>query len=126
MDNKRANRKFGLTVGLALIAIFLYQLIFKHQPLIYVAAIGGLLIFMAIIIPQLLTPLRTIWDKIGEVLGFINTHIILFVVFFLVVTPLGFILRVLKRNLINLKFNRNNSYWQKVTTTEANLYKQQF
>jgi predicted PurR-regulated permease PerM len=126
MGNKQVNRKFGLTVGLALIVIFLYQLIFKHQPLVYTVVIGGLLTFIALIMPQLLEPLRKVWDKVGEVLGFINTHIILFVVFFLVLTPLCFILRILKRNLIKLKFKNDNSYWQKAELTEAGSYKQQF
>jgi hypothetical protein len=120
------NRKFGLITGGTCIGIFAYQLIFKHRPLIYLGGAGCALVLVALAIPKILNPLRIVWHKIGLILGTINTYVILFIVFFVMVTPLGLLLRVFKRNLIALKWSKKDkTYWQQIEVTEPN-YKQQF
>ena len=60
---------------------------------------------------KILTPLNKIWFKFGLFLGKIISPLIMGVIFFLVVTPIGLIMRVFKKDLLNLKFNNNSSYW---------------
>jgi large-conductance mechanosensitive channel len=60
---------------------------------------------------KILTPLNKIWFKFGIFLGKIISPLIMGVIFFLVVTPIGLIMRVFKKDLLNLKFNNNTSYW---------------
>ena len=60
---------------------------------------------------QILSPLNKIWFKFGIILGKIISPFIMGIIFFLVVTPIGIIMRTLGKDLLNLKYNKNNSYW---------------
>jgi len=60
---------------------------------------------------KLLTPLNKIWFKFGLFLGKIISPLIMGVIFFLVVTPIGFFLRIFGKDVLNLKYNDNKSYW---------------
>ena len=80
------------------------------------------MIFLLIII---LTPLNRLWFKFGIFLGKIISPIILGIIFFLVVTPTGILLRLFGKDVINLKYNKNNSYWIKKTGPKSKM-KDQF
>ena len=60
---------------------------------------------------KILTPLNNIWFKFGLVLGKIISPIIMAIIFFLVVSPIGLFMRLIKKDLLNLKYNKNKSYW---------------
>ena len=60
---------------------------------------------------KILTPLNKIWFKFGLILGKIISPIIMSIVFFIVVTPISFIMRILGKDVLNLKYNNNKSYW---------------
>ena len=60
---------------------------------------------------QILTPLNQIWFKLGIFLGKIVSPIVMGIIFFLVVTPTGLIMRILRKDILNLKYNQNKSYW---------------
>ena len=63
---------------------------------------------------KLLTPLNQLWARFGLLLGNIVTHIVMGLVFFLVVTPVGIVMRIMGKDLIRKKLNKNNkSYWIK-------------
>ena len=63
---------------------------------------------------KLLTPLNKLWFKFGMILGAIVAPIVMGLVFFLVVTPVGIVMRILGKDLIRKKLNKNNkSYWIK-------------
>jgi len=127
MKNRQLNQKFGLITGGMLLAIAAYQFIFNHRHLLIVGSIGGILLVVAALKPQLLNPFRILWDKIGGVLGIINTYIILSLVFFLMITPLGGILRLLNKNLVALKWSKDkDTYWQPAENLERSTFEQQF
>ncbi|WP_183578012.1 SxtJ family membrane protein [Mucilaginibacter sp. X5P1] len=126
-DMSDDNRKFGFIVGGVCLVISAYKLVFHHPYFIVFGCIGAVLILAALLIPWVLNPLRILWDKIGRVLGFVNTHVILFLVFFLLITPIGFIRRLRNKNLLGIKKVKNkNSYWQPVNIAENSSLKQQF
>ena len=60
---------------------------------------------------KILTPLNNIWFKFGLVLGKIISPIIMAIIFFFVVSPIGLFMRLIKKDLLNLKYNKNKSYW---------------
>ena len=60
---------------------------------------------------KILTPLNSIWFKFGLLLGKVVSPVIMGIIFFLVVTPTSFIMRILGKDLLNLRFNSNKSYW---------------
>ena len=60
---------------------------------------------------KILYPLNLMWAKLGFYLGIIITPIIMGLIFFLIVTPIGIIMRFFSKNFLNLKFNNDKSYW---------------
>jgi len=127
MRTGNINRKFGLIVGGACLCICIFKLVFKHPHYLPFAIIGGILVLIALIIPQILTPLRIVWDKIGEVLGIINSHVILFLLYFIILTPIGFILRLMNKDLLRTKITSNqDTHWETMAPVPGSTLKQQF
>ena len=60
---------------------------------------------------KILLPLNKIWFKFGILLGLIFSPVIMGFIFFLVVTPIGILMRVLRKDLLNLKFSNLETYW---------------
>jgi hypothetical protein len=60
---------------------------------------------------RILTPLNKLWFKFGILLGKILSPFVLGIIFFLVVTPVGLIMRILGKDVLNLKYNKSKSYW---------------
>lgn len=78
---------------------------------------------------KLLKPLYALWMKFALVLSWINTRIILFLMFYLIFTPLGLILKLLGKDLLDIKINKSaKSYWRKKEKNEFGLssYERQF
>ena len=66
---------------------------------------------LALLNSKILTPLNKLWFKFGVFLGKIISPIIMGIIFFLVVTPIGLIMRLLGKDVLNLRYNDNKSYW---------------
>ena len=88
-------RRFGLLVGGIFLLISIWPLVFRGENVrTWALVLGGLLVVLGLVIPVALGPVYKIWMKVGGVLGRINTAIILSVVFFILFTPVGLILRL--------------------------------
>lgn len=97
-------RSFGLLVGGVFTLIALWPLLVRQeQPRLWAFVVGSLLILGALIAPRWLRPLFIGWMKVGHVLGFINTRIILSIGFFLVFTPIGLIRRIMGKDSLHRK-----------------------
>lgn len=100
-------RHFGLIMGIMIALIFgaiipwFCKELFRKIPLI----IGAVFITWAFVAPITLKPLYRIWMLIGSVLGWINTRIILIFLFYLVFTPMGLVMKCLRRDAMNRKWN---------------------
>ena len=62
---------------------------------------------------RLLGPLNLIWIKFGEILGRIIAPIVMALIYFIILTPIGLFLRLIRKDILNLKFSKENSYWIK-------------
>ncbi|MFB0497249.1 hypothetical protein ABID99_003486 [Mucilaginibacter sp. OAE612] len=125
MNIRKVNQKFGSVAGGACLLMVAWQYFVHHHSIIWLLATGVLLVLLAVIIPQILNPLRLVWDRIGHVLAVINTAIMLFLLYFLIITPVGLIMRLLGKNGLDLKFERSAAtYWKPVTSQSS--MKQQF
>jgi len=123
----KLNRKFGYTVSIALLAITAYYLLFKHKQDTITGIIAVLLLAVTLLIPYLLTPLRLGWDKLGHVLGIINTYVLLSLFYCVIVTPLGLIIRFLGKDILKLKrSNSQISYWEISPATDESKMENQF
>ena len=106
-----SNRSFGLVFFIVFLLIAFYPLINQGEILIWSVLISLLFLILGIINSKILTPLNKVWFKFGIFLGKIISPIVMGLIFFLVVTPIAFLMRMLKKDLLNLKFSKNNSYW---------------
>tara|TARA_Y100000741_G_scaffold299563_1_gene240742 strand:- start:220 stop:603 length:384 start_codon:yes stop_codon:yes gene_type:complete len=106
-----SNRSFGIVFFVVFLLIALYPLIYNGEIRLWSLLISFIFLILGLLNSKVLTPLNKIWFKFGILLGKIVSPIILGVIFFFVVTPIGLIMRILGKDLLNLKFNANKSYW---------------
>ena len=122
-------RKFGLTVGGAFLVFGAIRSYFHFgNGAIVLLAIGGVLSVFGIALPTALGPVEKAWMALAEALAFINTRIILTVLFYLVFTPIGLITRMFKDPLNRKLHDGNMSYWIRRQPKPADpaLYQRQF
>ena len=119
-SSRRALRSFGLVVGavFALVALILY---WRHdwtaQPLeVWLAAVGAALIILGAAAPQILKPVQKVWMALALVLGYIMTRVILTIVFFGMMLPVGLLRRAFGGDPMRRAFGTDEtSYWIKKT-----------
>jgi Saxitoxin biosynthesis operon protein SxtJ len=88
-------RKFGLIVGGLFLVIGLWPLVWRGEGLrLWALGFGGLLVSLGLLAPAVLDPLFKVWMKVGHVLGWINTRIILGILFYGLITPMGLVMRL--------------------------------
>ena len=106
-----SNRSFGIVFFVVFLFIALYPLSYSGEIIKWSLVISLIFLLLGLVNSKILTPLNKIWFKFGIFLGNIISPIIMAIVFFLVVTPIGLIMRVLGKDPLNLKFNAKKSYW---------------
>ena len=106
-----SNRSFGVVFFVVFLLIAFYPLLNNNEIRLWSLIVSVLFLILGILNSKILSPLNKIWFKFGLLLGKIISPIIMGVIFFLVVTPIGFIMKLLGKDLINLKFNNEKSYW---------------
>ena len=126
MDNIKigSNRSFGIVFFIVFLLIALYPLINEENFRLWSLVISLIFLVLGLINSQILTPLNKLWFKFGILLGKIVSPIIMGIIFFFVVTPIGFILRAIGKDLINLKYNNNKSYWIEKTGPKSKMKNQ--
>ena len=106
-----SNRNFGIVFFIVFLLIALYPLTYSQDIRIWSVIISIIFLVLGLFNSKILTPLNKLWFKFGIFLGKIISPIIMGIIFFLVVTPIGLLMRLLGKDLINLKYNNNKSYW---------------
>jgi len=118
------NRNFGIVFSIVFLIISLWPLLSQNEIRIWSLTISGIFFILGIFNSKLLLPLNKIWFKFGMLLGNFIAPIVMGIVFFLVVTPTGLIMRLLGKDLLNLKKNNKNSYWIEKDNSNSNLKNQ--
>ncbi len=106
-----SNRSFGIVFFVVFLIIALYPLTYGGEIRIWSLIISIIFLILGLLNSKILAPLNKIWFRFGILLGKIVSPLIMGIIFFLVVTPIGFIMRLLGKDVLNLKFNKNKSYW---------------
>ena len=106
-----SNRSFGIVFFVVFLLVALYPLIHAEEIRIWSLIISIIFLILGLLNSKILGPLNKIWFKFGILLGKIVSPLIMGIIFFLVVTPIGFIMRLLRKDVLNLKYNKNKSYW---------------
>ena len=107
-----SNRSFGIVFFIVFILIAIYPLINQGEVRIWSLIVSFLFLFLGLLNSKILTPLNKLWFKFGILLGKIISPIIMGIIYFLVVTPIGLLMRLFGKDVLNLKLNKNeSSYW---------------
>ena len=106
-----SNRSFGIVFFIVFLLIAIYPLLNQESIRIWSLITSLIFLFLGMLNSRILTPLNILWMKFGIFLGKIMSPLIMGAIFFFVVTPTGIIMRFFKKDLINLKFNNDKSYW---------------
>ena len=106
-----SNRSFGIVFFIVFLIIALYPKINNQDLRLWSLVISILFLILGLTKSKILAPLNKVWFKFGIFLGKIVSPVIMGIIFFLVVTPTGIIMRLLRKDLLNLKFDKKKSYW---------------
>ena len=118
------NRNFGIIFSIVFLIIALWPLLKQNDLRLWSLYISGIFFILGLLNSKLLLPLNKIWFKFGILLGSIIAPIIMGIVFFLVVTPTGLIMKLFRKDLLNLKKNKNETYWLDKDNSNSSLKNQ--
>jgi len=108
-------RQFGLLVGAIFTVIGLWPLVFRGEPCrLWALGAGGLLIVLGTLLPSVLAPIHTGWMWVGHILGWINTRILLGIVFYALVTPIGLVFRFMGKDMMRQAFAESSTTYRVV------------
>ena len=106
-----SNRSFGIVFFVVFLLISVYPLLNDQNLKFWSLIIAIIFLALGLLNSKILTPLNKIWFKFGLFLGRIVSPIVMSIVFFFVVTPIALIMRIIDKDILNLKKNNNNTYW---------------
>ena len=106
-----SNKSFGVVFFIVFLLIGVYPLLKGNDLRIWSLIISFIFLALGLINSRTLTPLNRLWFKFGLLLGKFISPIIMGIIFFIVVTPIGIIMRLLRKDLLNLKYNQKKTYW---------------
>ena len=106
-----SNKGFGIVFSIVFLVIAFWPMLNGNEINYWSLAISIVFLILGLINSKILTPLNTIWSKFGILLGNVVSPIVMGIIFFLIATPTSIIMKLLGKDLLNLKKNNNNSYW---------------
>ena len=108
---KSSSKSFGyLFFGLFLI-LSLWPVLNDNSINFLFLSISAVFLILTILKAKILDFLNNYWIKLGELLGRVVAPIIMFLVFFVIVAPLSLLTKLLKKDLLNMRFNDSKTYW---------------
>ena len=126
---KEDMKRFGITIGILLLLLSGFFTYYDKGYSTYIATIASISIILGLFLPKSLKFPYTIWMKFSIVLGWIMTRVILCIIFYLILTPISLIARLVGEDFLALKkTNSMNSYWNhRAKSEEQNQrYEKQF
>jgi len=107
-----SNRSFGFVFFIVFLAISLWPLKSQEDLRLWAFILSLIFLVLGVLNSKFLTPLNKLWFKFGIILGSIISPLVMGAVFFLVVTPVGLIMRFLGKDLLRINKNKTiSTYW---------------
>jgi len=119
-----SNRSFGIVFFIFFLIIGTYPIFFHGELRIWLLIVSIIFLLLGIINSRFLTPLNLLWFKFGMLLGRIVSPIVMGLVFFLVVTPTGIIMRILNKDPLKLKKKNIKTYWIERSSIKSDMKNQ--
>ena len=106
-----SNKSFGIVFFLFFLIIAIYPLLESGGIRFWSFILSLIFLILGLINSEFLTPLNQLWFKVGLLLGKLISPIVMGLVFFIVVTPTGLIMKLLKKDILKLRKNSSKTYW---------------
>ena len=113
MDKKNSNKSFGVLFFIVFLLIALWPLVNGDSLRVWSLLIAVIFLVLGLLNSKILNPFKRIWIKFGEILGKMIAPLVLSIVYFIVITPIGLLLRIFGKDLLGIKFLKKKSYWIK-------------
>jgi len=111
-SGKKELRQFGFTMGIILAVLGVLLLVRGKDNYPYLFMASGVLIFLGLVWPAGLKPLQKAWMSLAVVMGWVMTRLILTVLFYLVISPIGLLAKLFNKDFLSLKLEPEaKSYW---------------
>ena len=125
MKSQSSNKSFGLLFFVVFLILALWPLKNGSNINLYFIIVSAIFLILGLINSKLLSPLNKSWIKLGEILGMIIAPIVMALVYFVILTPVSFIVRIFGKDLLGLKFlNEKETYWIKRKKNIGSMKKQ--
>ena len=119
-----SNRSFGVFFAVIFLIVAFWPLLNDGEVRAWSLLVSLVFLILGLLNSKILTPLNKLWFKFGIFLGNFISPIIMGIIFFFVVTPTGLIMRLFKKDLINLKKNNNKTYWIEKKSIKSSMKNQ--
>ena len=113
MEKISSNKSFGILFCIVFVLIAVWPVMYEGSLRIWPIPISFIFLVLGLLNSKLLSPLNLVWVKFGELLGKIVAPIVMAIVYFVIITPIGLLMRLAGKDLLNTKFSKDNSYWIK-------------
>ena len=124
MDKISSNRSFGILFSIVFAIIAFWPTISGDPLRLWSIPISIIFLVLGLLNSKLLNPLNIVWVKFGELLGKIIAPLVMAIIYFIIVTPIGLFMRLIGKDLLNLKFSKANTYWIKREKKVGSMKKQ--
>ena len=119
-----SNRSFGVFFAVIFLIVAFWPLLNDGEVRAWSLLVSLVFLILGLLNSKILTPLNKLWFMFGIFLGNFISPIIMGIIFFFVVSPTGLIMRLFKKDLINLKKNNNKSYWIEKKSIKSSMKNQ--
>ena len=113
MKEISSNRSFGIIFFIVFLLISIWPILDGQTIRVWSLAVSLIFLILGILNSKILGPLNLAWIKFGEILGRFIAPIVMGIVFFLIITPIGLFMRIIGKDFLNTKFSKVSSYWIK-------------
>ena len=110
-STKKELRGFGITIGIIFLLITGFLFFKEKESFQIFLYIGGFFIGLGLILPRILKPFYLIWMTFAVILGWVMTRLILSILFYSLITAIGFLARIFGKDFLNLNSTDYESYW---------------
>ena len=125
MKSQSSNKSFGLLFFIIFLILGLWPLKNGENINFFFITVSVIFLLLSLINSKLLSPLNKLWIKFGEILGTIIAPLVMALVYFVILTPLSFIVRISGKDLLGLKFlKEKETYWIKRKKNLGSMKKQ--
>ena len=121
-----SNRNFGLVFFIVFLIVGLWPLTYENPIRIWLVIISMVFLILGLMNSKLLTPLNKLWFKFGMILGAIVAPVVMGVVFFLVITPIGLFMQIIGKDLLKKRYDKKKATYWIIRGKPVSTMKQQF